>query len=104
MQLTNCRQVTQIIHTEDDDDDGKEAQAGEDAMGMKWDGMGWDGVEWKGMGDHSRTVSIAWIILFFLPIFLLLTSVTATVKRARHVVKESVKYTRSWYHFRQKSS
>jgi len=52
MQLTNCRQVTQIIHAEDDDDDGKETQAGEDAMGMKWDGMGWDG-----MGDHSRTRS-----------------------------------------------
>lgn len=48
MQLTNCRQVTQIIHAVDDDDDGKEAQAGEDAMGMKWDRMGWDGMGWNG--------------------------------------------------------
>lgn len=54
MQLTNCRQVTQIIHAEDDDDDGKEAQAGEDAMGMKWDRMGWDGMGWGGMERNGR--------------------------------------------------
>lgn len=96
MQLTNCRQVTQIIHDEDDDE--------KDEKSAKWR-------RWVTHPDHFRAVSVAWIILFFsftffppyfFVTFLLRIFLTAAVKRACHIVTESVKHPRSTSLFCQK--
>jgi len=62
VQLTNCRQVTQIIHDEDDDDERKVLARRWDA---KWDAR-WYGLDW---GTTSGPSALHKLFYSFPPIF-----------------------------------
>jgi len=94
--------VTQIIHDEDDDDEREVLARRWDA---KWDAR-WYGLDWETTSGPSALHKLFYSFppSFFSQLLLLGTFVTAAVKRARHIVKESVKQQRSRFLFRQKFS